>query len=449
MQRLTESLGRKAGASLTIAGFEKRSQANLLIQHAAEIVTCAGKAPKTGADMKDLQVISDGAVVVEDGIITWIGTMNEMPSVDERKYQVIDAAGRCVLPGFIDSHTHFVFGGYRPEEFFWRLNGTPYLEILARGGGILSTVQATRSATQDELKRLAAQRLNTMLSMGITTVEGKSGYGLDCDTELRQLAVMGELNQEQPVEIVPTFLGAHAVPAEYRGKDEAYVEFMIKEVLPRVARQGIAEFCDVFCEQGVFSVDQSQKILQAAQQWGMKAKLHADEIVALGGAELAGELKAVSADHLLQATDKGIAALAANGVVATVLPATAFCLRETYARARTMIDSGAAVALATDYNPGSCFTQSIPLVIALAAVQLNMTPAEIVTALTCNGAAAVGRADKVGSLECGKQADIIILDYPSHLFLVYNAGMNIVNKVVKKGRVVFDKSNKCFAANNR
>lgn len=425
---------------MTPAGFEQASNAKILIKHASELVTCAGQAPKKGASMNDLNIIPDGALLAENGIITWAGATAELPAIDETQYTVIDAGGRCVLPGFVDSHTHFVFGGYRPEEFFWRLNGTPYLEILSRGGGILSTVQATRAAAAAELKQSAAKRLAEMLSMGVTTVEGKSGYGLDCDTELRQLSVMGELNQEQPVEIVPTFLGAHAVPPDYKGKTDEYVEYIINQVLPAVTKQGIAEFCDVFCEQGVFSIDQSRKLLQAAQNLGMKAKLHADEIVALGGAELAGELKAVSADHLLQATDAGIAALAKNGVVATVLPATAFCLRESYARARTMIDSGVPVALATDFNPGSCFTQSIPMVIALAAIQLKMTAAEIVTALTCNGAAAVGRQDKIGSLERGKQADIIILDYPSHLFLVYNAGMNIVDKVIKKGQVVFSKS---------
>lgn len=425
---------------MTLASFEQASNIKILIKHASELITCAGQAPKTGACMNDLGIIPDGALLIENGIITWAGATTEMPAIDETQYTIINAGGRCVLPGFVDSHTHFVFGGYRPEEFFWRLNGTPYLEILSRGGGILSTVQATRASDAVELKQSAAKRLAAMLSMGITTVEGKSGYGLDCDTELRQLSVMGELNQEQPVEIVPTFLGAHAVPPDYKGKTDEYVEYMINQVLPAVTKQGIAEFCDVFCEQGVFSIDQSRKLLKAAQNLGMKAKLHADEIVALGGAELAGELKAVSADHLLQATDAGIAALANNNVVATVLPATAFCLRESYARARTMIDSGVAVALATDFNPGSCFTQSIPMVIALAAIQLKMTAAEIVTALTCNGAAAVGRQDKIGSLERGKQADILILDYPSHLFLVYNTGMNIVDKVIKKGQVVFSKN---------
>jgi len=413
----------------------------LLIINAAEVVTCGGLAPKKGTGMNDIGIIVDGALVIENGIIQDVGTTAEiLARVDAGSYQVIDATGKCVMPGFVDSHTHFLFGGYRPEEFFWRLNGTLYLDILERGGGILSTVQATRQTDKQELKRIGGKRLDAMLAMGVTTVEGKSGYGLDISTELGQLAVMAELNQEHAVDVVPTFMGAHAVPPEYRGRTENYVDFIIDQVLPAVARQGVAEFCDVFCEQGVFSVTQSRKILQAAQGLGIKSKLHADEIVDLGGAELAGELKATSADHLLQTSDIGIDCLAAQGVVATVLPVTAFCLRESYARARIMIDRGVAVALATDYNPGSCFSHSIPLVASLAAIQLRMTPAEIITALTINGAAAVGRADKVGSLECGKQADILILDYPSHLFLMYNVGINVVDKVIKKGRILIDRS---------
>lgn len=420
----------------------------LLIKHAAELVTCSGAAPKAGQAMSDIGAIADGALLVEDGRIAWVGPTASLPKVDEREWEVIDAAGRCVMPGFVDSHTHMVFGGYRAEEFFWRLAGTPYLEILAKGGGILNTVQATQASSAGELKELAGRRLMNMLAMGVTTVEGKSGYGLDTETELRQLAVMADLNREQPVEIVPTFMGAHAIPPAYKGRTDDYVGYMIDEVLPAVAKQGIAEFCDVFCEQGIFSLAQSRRLLEAAQGLGLKAKLHADEIVALGGAELATELGACSADHLLQASDTGIAALAGSNTVATLLPMTAFCLREPYARARAMIDSGVAVALATDYNPGSCFSHSIPLLAALAAVQLEMSPAEIVTALTINGAAAVNRADRVGSLEPGKQADIILLDYPSHLFLVYHAGMNIVDKVIKKGRLVWDKSSgSCLAGN--
>lgn len=424
---------------MTINGAIKGQR--LLIKNAAELVTCGGMAPKKGAEMNNIGIIVDGALVIEDGIITDVGTTADiLARVDEASYQVVDATGKCVMPGFVDSHTHFIFGGYRPEEFFWRLNGTPYLDILERGGGILSTVQATRSCDKKELKQVGVKRLDAMLAMGVTTVEGKSGYGLDASTELRQLAVMGELNQEHAVDVVPTFMGAHAVPPEYRGRTDDYVDFIVNEVLPAVAKQGVAQFCDVFCEQGVFSVAQSRKILQAAQKLGIKSKLHADEIVNLGGAELAGELEATSADHLLQTSDAGIDSLGAQGVVATVLPMTAFCLRESYARARTMIDRGVAVALATDYNPGSCFSHSIPLVASLAAIQLKMTPAEIVTGLTINGAGAVGRADTVGSLECGKQGDVVILDQPSHLFLMYNAGMNIVDKVIKKGQIVIDNS---------
>ena len=413
----------------------------LLIKNAAELVTCAGLAPKKGTAMNDIGIIIDGAIVIENGIIKAVGTTAEiMAKVDEGTYEVIDATGKCVMPGFIDSHTHFIFGGYRPEEFFWRLNGTPYLDILERGGGILNTVTATRNMDKQELKKIGAKRLDAMLAMGVTTVEGKSGYGLDSSTELEQLEVMDELNQEHAVDVVPTFMGAHAVPPAYRGRTDEYVDFLIEQVLPAVARQGVAEFCDVFCERGVFSVAQSRKILLAAQKLGIKSKLHADEIVDLGGAALAAELKATSADHLLQTSDAGIDALAAQGVVATVLPMTAFCLREEYAKARRMIDRGAAVALATDYNPGSCFSHSIPLVASLAAIQLKMTPAEIVTALTINGAGAVGRTDTVGSLERGKQGDIVILDHPSHLFLIYHAGMNSIDKVIKKGQVVIDHS---------
>ncbi|AIF53951.1 imidazolonepropionase [Pelosinus sp. UFO1] len=412
---------------------------SLLIKHAAEIVTNTGTAAKKGAAMNQLEKIEDGAILVKKGIIEWVGLTSDLPVYNEANTEIIDASGCSVIPGFVDSHTHFVFGGYRPEEFFWRLDGTPYLDILERGGGILNTVKATQSMGYEAMLQTASKRLDAMLAMGVTTVEGKSGYGLDLDTELRQLKVMGELNNRHAAEVVPTFMGAHAVPPEYRGRVDDYVAFIIQKVLPAVVEQGIAEFCDVFCEKGVFSVKQTRKILQAASTLGLKTKIHADEIVSFGGAELAAELGAISADHLLQASDKGIADMAARGVVATVLPMTAFCLREEYAKARAMIDSGGAIALATDYNPGSCFSHSIPMLIALAAIQLKLSPAEILTALTLNGAAAVGRADHIGTLERGKQGDILILKYPSHLFLSYHVGMDIIDKVIKKGQVVVDK----------
>lgn len=419
---------------------DKLETGKVLLLHAAELITCRGGAPKKGAAMNDLGIIADGALVMEDGIIQAVGSTSDiLAKVDAAEYQIIDATGQCVLPGFIDSHTHMIFGGYRPEEFFWRLDGLPYLDILAKGGGILNTTVATRTASAADLQALGAKRLEDMLAMGVTTVEGKSGYGMDLATELRQLQVMADLNREHVVEIVPTFMGAHAVPPEYKGRGDAYVDFLIDEALPAVQAQGIAEFCDVFCEQGVFSIEQSRRILTAAKQQGLKLKVHADEIVSLGGAELAAEMGACSADHLLQASDAGIQAMAASGTIATVLPATAFCLREPYARAREMIDANAAVALATDFNPGSCFSHSLPLVMALAGIQLRLTPAEIVTALTINAAAAVGRADRIGSLEVGKQADVVLLEYPSHLFLVYHAGMNIVKQVIKKGQLVWQK----------
>ena len=273
----------------------------------------------------------------------------------------------------------------------------------------------------------------------MTTVEGTSGYGLDAATELKQLEVMAQLNREHVVEVAPTFMGAHAVPPEYKGRTDEYMDHLLHEVLPRVAASGLAEFCDVFCEKGVFSVEQSRKLLATAQNLGLKAKVHADEIVSFGGAELAAEVGAVSAEHLLHASDEGIRRMGEAGVIAVLLPATAFCLREPYARARAMIDAGVPVALATDFNPGSCFSESIPLVIALAALYMQMTPAEIVTALTINAAAAVGRADRIGSLEVGKQADFIVLSHPSHLYLPYHAGVNCVETVVKHGRIVHDK----------
>lgn len=426
---------------ITEDNITKGTGQGLLIKNATELVTCAGLAPKKGTAMNEIGIIKDGAIVIENGIIQAVGPTAEiMATIDEKNYKVIDATGKCVMPGFVDSHTHFIFGGYRPEEFFWRLNGTPYLDILERGGGILNTVTATRTMDKQELKKVGTKRLDAMLAMGVTTVEGKSGYGLDNSTELEQLAVMAELNEEHVVDVVPTFMGAHAVPPDYRGRTDKYVDFLIEQVLPAVAKQGVAEFCDVFCEQGVFSVEQARKILLAGQKLGIKSKLHADEIVDLGGAALAAELQATSADHLLQTSDEGIDALAAQGVVATVLPMTAFCLREEYAKARRMIDRGAAVALATDYNPGSCFSHSIPLIASLAAIQLKMTPAEIITALTINGAGAVGRTNAVGSLEPGKQGDIVILDHPSHLFLIYHVGMNTIDKVIKKGKVVIDHS---------
>lgn len=408
---------------------------NLIIKNASQLVTCSGFSAKKGKEMSDLSVIEDGTVIITDGIITYVG--KECPPLSEYPdHQVIDATGKAVLPGFVDSHTHFIFGGYREEEFSWRMRGDSYMSIMERGGGIHNTMNATRKASFEELKEAGRKRLDSMLTMGVTTVEGKSGYGMNKDAELKQLEVMKVLDEEHPVDIVSTFMGAHATPKEYKGREDDFLDYMIREVMPEVKERNLADCCDVFCEQNVFEIEQSRKYLTAARDLGFNIKLHADEIVTLGGAELAVELSALSADHLLQASDKGIQHLAGSNTVATLLPCTAFSLKEHYARGRYMIDSGCAVALATDLNPGSSFTNSIPLLFALACIYMQLSPEEAVISLTINGAAAVGRADKIGSIDVGKQGDLVILEYPSYKFLPYHIGMNIVEKVIKKGREI-------------
>jgi len=413
---------------------------NIIIKNASQLVTCSGYKAKRGKDMSDLQIINDGAVVIEQGIIRAVGkTGDTLSDFDESRFSVIDARGKAVLPGFVDSHTHFVFGGYRAEEFSWRLRGDSYMQILERGGGILNTVLATRESKKGELIETGKKRLDSMLSFGVTTVEGKSGYGLDHDTELKQLEVMADLDNGHPIDIVRTFLGAHAVTKDFKGREDTYIDYLIDRVMSEVAERKLAEFCDVFCEKNVFSVEQARRLLSRAKEMGFKLKIHADEIVRLGGAELAAELDAVSADHLLQASDKGIHDMAEKGVVATLLPGTAFSLREPYARGRYMIDNNCAVALATDLNPGSCFSESIPLIFALATLNMDMTIEETITALTINGAAAIDRADAIGSIDINKKGDVIVLEFPSYEFMPYHIGVSTVEKVIKDGKLVFDK----------
>ena len=408
-----------------------------IILNASEVLTCSGFGPKFGQEMKDIGRIEKGAVILEDGLIKKVGIQKEiLKDIDLEDYEIIDAKGNTVMPGFVDSHTHFVFGGYRAEEFSWRLRGDNYMDIMKRGGGIVSSVKSTRESSLEELVERGAKRLDSMIKFGVTTVEGKSGYGLDFDTEIRQLQAMKILKERSDIDIATTFLGPHAVEKQYKGKEDEFIDYQIKEVLPVVVEKGLAEFADIFCEDNVFNVEQSRRFLQAAKDAGMKLKIHADEIVQLGGAELAAELGAVSADHLLQASDKGIEEMAEKGVISTLLPCTAFLLKEEYARGRYMIDNGCAVALATDLNPGSCFTNSIPLLISLSSLYMDMRIEEVITAITINGAAAVSRADSVGSIDEGKKADIIILDFPSYHFLPYHAGVNIVKTVIKSGEVV-------------
>lgn len=408
---------------------------SLVIRNAAQIVTPQGRSARRGADMRQLHVIEHGSIVIRDGLIDWIGPSAELPDLPA-DVEALDASGKTILPGFVDSHTHLVFAGTREAEFEQRLQGMTYQEIAARGGGINASVAQVRRASRSELKESARRRLDHLLRFGVTTVEVKSGYGLSRADEIKCLEVIADLNAEGPFELVPTFLGAHAVPPEYRHDQAGYVRLLIDEMLPEVARGRLAEFCDVFCETGVFSLDESERILGKARELGLQLKVHADELTPLGGAELAARLGAVSADHLLCITPAGIDALARAGTVATLLPGTAFFLGVAYAPARTLIEHGLAVALASDCNPGTCPTENLPLVGAMACTQMKMLPSEAVTALTLNGAAALARAERLGSLEPGKQADLVLFDVPDYRHLFYHFGINHAWKVIKRGCVV-------------
>ncbi|WP_126425532.1 imidazolonepropionase [Brevibacillus marinus] len=411
------------------------------IKNAAQVITVGGAsdAPKRGAEMEDLRIIEQGGVVCENGRIRFVG-----PDAEAEAFvrslggadTVIDAAGKIVTPGLVDPHTHLVFAGSRERELEMRLQGATYLEILKQGGGILYSTAQTRAATEEELLQESWKRLNRFLQHGVTTVEAKSGYGLTVEDELKQLRVARQLHERHPVDVVSTFMGAHAVPQEYKHDPDEYVRIVIEEMLPRVAAEKLAEFCDVFCEQGVFTVEQSERILEAGKQWGLIPKIHADEIVSFGGAELAAKVGAISADHLLKASDEGMRAMAQAGVIAVLLPATALFLMEQPARARALIEAGVPVALSTDRNPGSSPTESLPLVMNLACLTMKMTPAEVITASTINAAHAIGRGREIGSIEPGKKADLVVFDAPNYVYLQYNFGVNLVDTVLKDGRVV-------------
>lgn len=409
---------------------------DLLVRDIAELATPTGIAARRGRDMAAVRVVPDAAVLIRDGKVAWAGPASETPAVPEGT-PVLSAGWGTVVPGFVDSHTHFVFAGDRSEEFTWRAGGLPYMEIHRRGGGIRKSMDATRAASLNELVAIGRKRLSVMLSLGITTVEGKSGYGMDLATELRQLEAMDALSREQPVRIVPTFLGPHSTPPEYAGRPSDYMDAVIRDMLPAVRAQGIARFCDVFCEKGVFELADSRRYLEAARDAGFALKVHADEIERIGGAALAAELGAASADHLLKCVPSDYEALARSSTVATCLPLTAFVLREPYADARGMIDSGCAVALASDLNPGSCYSQSIPLAFALAVLYMRLSVDEALCALTLNGAAALGLAGEAGSIEPGKRGDLVILDAPSRAFLAYHSGMNLVKATVIRGAVEY------------
>lgn len=411
------------------------------IKNASQLITLASntKGPRTKEAMSELAIIENGSIWLENENILAVGTTKELEeryAHRESDADVIDATGCLVTPGLVDPHTHVAFGGSREKEFEMRLQGATYMEIMNAGGGIHATTRMTRDATEEELLQQTAKRLDSFLAHGVTTVEGKSGYGLNLETELKQLRVMKRLKKEHPIDLVPTFMGAHAVPKEYKGREDDYVDLIINEMIPLVAQENLALFNDVFCEVGVFTPAQSERILEAGKNYGLIPKIHADEIEPYGGAELAAKVGAISAEHLLKASDEGIQAMADSGVIACLLPATALYLRETAAKGRKMIDSGVPVAISTDCNPGSSPTTSMPLVMNLACISMRLTPAESLCAATYNAACAIKMEDKVGSLEVGKQADVVLWNVSNYQELQYLFGVNHVRTVWKKGRKV-------------
>jgi imidazolonepropionase len=402
-----------------------------LIINASTIATCT--------EGEGAGIIENGYIAVKDGKIISLGAGNAPRDMEGPNTKVINAVGKTVTQGLIDAHTHLVHGGSREKELSMKLKGVPYLEILKRGGGILSTVRNTRGASKEELKAKAEKSLNQMLLHGTTTVEAKSGYGLDLDNEIKCLEVAAELNASHPVDIVSTYMGAHAVPEEFKGNTQGYIDFMCEKVMPYVRKNNLAEFMDVFCEDGVFSPEESRIIMQKGKDHGFKLKIHADEIIPLQGAELAGEMGAVSAEHLLAASDEGIAAMAKAGVTAVLLPGTSFYLMlGKYAQARKMMDMGVRVAIATDYNPGTCPTENLQSIMTFACYGMKLTPEEIIKGMTLNAAHGVDRAGEIGSLEAGKKADIVIFDSPNLEYIIYHYGINHVDTVIKGGKTVVE-----------
>ncbi len=413
---------------------------DLLIVGASELCTIAGPAgPRVGAAFGELGIVRDGGVAIRGGRVVAVGPAPEIRKSYEAP-ETIDAAGRLVTPGFVESHTHPVFVGTRQREFAMRIAGADYVEISKAGGGILSSVDQVRRTPLETLVGLLERRCDDFLLGGTTTAEAKSGYGLSTESEVRSLEAIRAVASRHPLELVPTFLGAHEYPREFRASPQAkadYVRLLCDEMIPAVAAKGLAEFCDVFCESHVFDVESSARILETGRRHGLRTKIHADELTPCGGAELAARLGATSADHLLKATDAGLAAMAGAGVVAVLLPGTSFHLgKKEHARAAKMMELGVPIAVATDFNPGTSMTQSMPMILTLACVNLRLSPAQALVAATVNAAHAIGRGDRAGTIEAGRPADLLVFDAPDHEYLPYHFGANRVRHVVKGGRLV-------------
>jgi imidazolonepropionase len=415
---------------------------SLAVINCSQLVTLSGLArARVGPELRQLSIIADGAILVRDGHIAEVGTRNEIEKLSGKDCEILDDGGRVVLPGFVDAHAHPVFAGSRANEYEERSQGATYQEIAARGGGIQSTVNATRAATLDELVVAGKRYTNWFLRNGTTTVEAKSGYGLTLEDELKILRAIKQLDKETPLRYVPTFLGAHSIPLEYKSRREKYVSLIIDEMLPSIAQEKLAEYCDVFCETNVFTIDESWKILSAARCHGLGLRIHADQLSLSGGAKLAAELTTATADHLEHTDAAGIAALKSGGVQPVLLPGSVYALGSShYPAAREMIEAGLAVVLATDFNPGSSPTPSMPMILSLASTQMKMTPAESVTASTINAAYSLNRGEQIGSLEAGKVADFVIHDCDDYRELAYFFGIEHPWQVYASGRQVFARS---------